>query len=44
MLDVLADVNGAGTTVVYVTHDPMLGARARRVVTLRDGLIVDDGR
>jgi putative ABC transport system ATP-binding protein len=44
MLDVLEAVNGAGTTVVYVTHDPTLGARARRVVTLRDGVIVDDGR
>jgi len=30
--------------VVYVTHDPTLSARARRAVTLRDGLIVDDGR
>ena len=44
MLDVLSAVNDTGTTVVYVTHDPELGARARRVVTLRDGLIVDDGR
>ena len=44
MLDVLDAVNGAGTTVVYVTHDPILSARARRTVTLRDGLIVDDGR
>ena len=44
MLDVLDAVNRAGTTVVYVTHDPTLSAHARRVVTLRDGLIVDDGR
>ena len=44
MLDVLDAVNRAGTTVVYVTHDPTLSARARRAVTLRDGLIVDDGR
>ncbi len=44
MLDVLQSVNRAGTTVVYVTHDPTLGARAGRVVTLRDGIIVDCGR
>jgi putative ABC transport system ATP-binding protein len=44
MLDVLEAVNRAGTTVVYVTHDAALGARARRVVTLRDGIVVDDGR
>ncbi|MDH3754401.1 MAG: ABC transporter ATP-binding protein [Acidimicrobiia bacterium] len=44
MLDVLESVNRAGTTVVYVTHDPVLSVRARRIVTLRDGIIVDDGR
>lgn len=44
MLDVLDDVNRAGTTVVYVTHDPVLSARAGRSVTIRDGVIVDDGR
>ncbi len=44
MLDVLDAVNYSGTTVVYVTHDPTLSAHARRVVTLRDGLIVDEGR
>ncbi len=44
MLDVLEAVNRAGTTLVYVTHDPSLGARARRVVELRDGRLVRDGR
>lgn len=44
MLDVLETVNRAGTTVVYVTHDPTISARARRAVSLRDGTIVDDGR
>jgi putative ABC transport system ATP-binding protein len=44
MLDLLDAVNRSGTTVVYVTHDPTLSARARRVVTLRDGLLLDDGR
>ncbi len=31
-----------GITVVLVTHEPDIAAYARRVVTLRDGLIVDD--
>jgi putative ABC transport system ATP-binding protein len=39
MLDVLHDVNRAGTTIVYVTHDRALSERAGRVVHLRDGRI-----
>ena len=31
-----------GTTLVLVTHDPELAARARRVIRLRDGAIVED--
>ena len=44
MLKLLKQQNGAGTTVVYVTHDPGLAARASRVISVRDGLIVDDRR
>jgi putative ABC transport system ATP-binding protein len=42
MLDLLAGLNAAGTTVLYVTHDLSLAARARRVVTIRDGCVVAD--
>ncbi|MGE5184134.1 MAG: macrolide ABC transporter ATP-binding protein, partial [Acidobacteriota bacterium] len=31
-----------GVTVVLVTHEPDIAAYARRVVVLRDGLVVDD--
>jgi ABC-type lipoprotein export system ATPase subunit len=31
-----------GVTVVLVTHDPLLAVAARRVITLRDGRIVED--
>jgi putative ABC transport system ATP-binding protein len=32
----------AGTALVLVTHDPMLAAKARRVVTMRAGTIVSE--
>lgn len=42
MLDLLAGLNAAGTTVLYVTHDLSLAARAKRIVTIKDGRVVAD--
>lgn len=42
MLDLLAGLNATGTTVLYVTHDMSLAARARRIVTIKDGRVVAD--
>jgi putative ABC transport system ATP-binding protein len=42
MFKLLVGLNENGTTVVYVTHDPALAALASRIVSVRDGLIVDD--
>jgi putative ABC transport system ATP-binding protein len=42
MFELLRGLNENGTTVVYVTHDPALAALASRIVSVRDGLIVDD--
>jgi putative ABC transport system ATP-binding protein len=44
MFNLLTRLNEAGTTIVYVTHDNGLAARSPRVVTIRDGLVVDDSR
>jgi putative ABC transport system ATP-binding protein len=44
MIDLLARVNRDGTTLVVVTHDEDLARAARRVVHMRDGLVVDDHR
>jgi putative ABC transport system ATP-binding protein len=43
VLELLMDLNRhEGTTLVLVTHDQTLAARADRIVTLKDGQIVDD--
>jgi putative ABC transport system ATP-binding protein len=37
-------VNGEGTTMVMVTHDPGVATRAGRMVEMADGLVVGDSR
>jgi putative ABC transport system ATP-binding protein len=44
MIQLLAQVNRDGTTILVVTHDENLALAARRVVHMRDGVIVDDRR
>ena len=40
MFELLSRLNGEGKTVLYVTHDRELAARAQRIVEIRDGLVV----
>jgi len=43
IIDLMVDLNAEyGTTLLLVTHDPELAARARRTIRLRDGRIVED--
>ncbi len=43
VIELMVEMNReSGTTLVLVTHDPELAGRARRVLQLRDGRIVDD--
>ena len=44
MIDLLRRVNSDGTTVIVVTHDEDLARAAKRVVHMRDGVVVDDRR
>jgi putative ABC transport system ATP-binding protein len=44
MIALLARVNRDGTTIVVVTHDEDLARAAKRVVHMRDGVVVDDHR
>jgi putative ABC transport system ATP-binding protein len=40
ILEILEELNATGKTIILVTHDPGIAARARRVIELRDGHIV----
>ncbi len=44
IMNLLTDLNAQGTTVVVVTHDPEVAAYARRIVRVRDGVVVEDSR
>ncbi len=37
IMDLLAELNGAGRTIIVVTHDRQVAGRARRVLHLHDG-------
>lgn len=41
VMELLEQINGAGTTIVMVTHDQELAARARRNVHIVDGQVTD---
>jgi putative ABC transport system ATP-binding protein len=41
ILEVFQGINDEGKTLIVVTHDPDVAARARRIIVLRDGQIVE---
>jgi putative ABC transport system ATP-binding protein len=42
ILSLLRSVHDEGNTVVMVTHDPAIGAQARRRISIRDGCVESD--
>jgi putative ABC transport system ATP-binding protein len=42
ILNVFADLNREGVTILMITHDPGIAKRAARTVEIRDGRIVAD--
>jgi putative ABC transport system ATP-binding protein len=43
VLELLAELNAAGQTLVLVTHDPNIAAKAGRTIHLRDGKVAEVG-
>jgi putative ABC transport system ATP-binding protein len=41
VMDLLEEINSQGTTIVMVTHDPELAARAQRNIHIIDGQVTD---
>jgi ABC-type lipoprotein export system ATPase subunit len=42
VLRLLKVLHARGQTIILVTHDPQVASQAQRIVTMRDGRIVDD--
>lgn len=41
VMELLEEINSQGTTIIMVTHDPELAARAQRNVHIVDGMVTD---
>lgn len=42
IMEILQDLNGAGTTVILVTHEKYTSEHAKRIIMIRDGKILSD--
>ncbi len=43
IMEMLGRLNDAGKTIIMVTHEDDIAEHAKRVIKMRDGLIIDDG-
>ena len=42
IMNILENINNEGETVIVVTHDPNIAKRARRVLRIRDGVVMEE--
>lgn len=40
VMEILKEINRAGTAVILITHDPHIASEARRVIHIEDGMLV----
>jgi putative ABC transport system ATP-binding protein len=43
IMGIFHDLNRTGTTVILVTHEMAVAAQAQRIISMRDGVIIEDG-
>ena len=43
IMEMLGRLNEAGKTIIMVTHEDDIAEHAKRIIRMRDGVIVDDG-
>ena len=43
IMEMLGKLNDAGKTIIMVTHEDDIAEYAKRIIRMRDGLIIDDG-
>ena len=43
VIDFLVELNNQGNTIILITHDNSIAARAKRVIRIQDGKIIYDG-
>ena len=41
-MDILENINNKGETVIVVTHDPNIAKRARRMLSIQDGIVREE--
>ena len=41
-MEILKELHGEGRTVILITHDNEIAVRARRIIRIMDGRIVED--
>lgn len=44
IMEIFHELNRQGRTIILVTHEPDIAARARRIITVKDGQILSDER
>ncbi|HSN74338.1 MAG TPA: ABC transporter ATP-binding protein [Anaerolineae bacterium] len=44
IMDLLHELHAGGSTIVMVTHEPDIAGHAQRIICVRDGKIISDGR